>query len=50
LHALAADPQQTTNLAAQQPEVVERMLAELVAWRKQIPASPRLGWINLRQK
>ncbi len=50
LYDLAADPRQTTNLAAQQPEVVERMLAELVAWRKQIPASPRLGWINLRQK
>lgn len=49
LYDLAADPRQTTNLAAQQPELVERMLADLASWRKQIPASPRLGWINLKQ-
>jgi len=48
LYDLTADPRQTTNLAERQPEVVERMLAELAAWRAKIPASPRLGWINLQ--
>jgi arylsulfatase A-like enzyme len=50
LYDLAADPRQTTNLAARQPEVVKRMLAELALWREHIPASPPLGWINLQAK
>lgn len=50
LYDVAADLRQTTNLAERQPEVVERMLAELASWREKIPASPRLGWINLRQE
>jgi len=49
LYDLAADPRQTTNLAERQPEVVERMLAALKLSQQQIPASPRLGWINLKE-
>lgn len=49
LYDLAADPAQAVNLALEEPEVVASMLAELASWRKKIPATPRLGWINLKQ-
>ncbi len=49
LYDLAADPRQSVNLALEEPEVVSSMLAELAAWQHTIPATPRLGWINLKQ-
>ena len=49
LYDLKTDPYQTTNLHSDRPEVVAELSPLLEKWRKAIPASPRLGWINLRQ-
>jgi hypothetical protein len=49
LYDLKTDPYQTTNLHSERPEVVAELSPLLEKWRKAIPASPRLGWINLRQ-
>ena len=49
LYNLKDDPYQATNLHNERPEVVDELSALLEKWRKVIPASPRLGWINLRQ-
>ncbi|MBT3468995.1 MAG: arylsulfatase, partial [Opitutae bacterium] len=38
-----------TNRYKEHPGLVTELAAHLNEWRKKIPASPRLGWINLRQ-
>ena len=49
LYNLKTDPYQANNLHNERPEVVTELSSLLDKWRKAIPASPRLGWINLRQ-
>ena len=49
LYNLKTDPYQATNLHNERPEVVAQLSSLLEKWRKVIPATPRLGWINLRQ-
>ena len=39
LHDLLADPFEKQDLAAQQPEVVQRMLAQLHAWQRSVERS-----------
>jgi arylsulfatase A-like enzyme len=49
LYNLKTDPYQTTNLHSERPALVSELATLLDKWRKAIPASQRLGWINLRQ-
>jgi arylsulfatase A len=49
LYNLKTDPYQATNVHHERPEVIAKLSPLLEKWRKAIPASPRLGWINLRQ-
>jgi hypothetical protein len=49
LYNLEVDPYQARNVYPQHPEVVTELSALLKDWRKNIPGSPRLGWINLNQ-
>ncbi len=37
LYDLAADPMETNNLAAQQPDLVNRLKTRILAWRKSLP-------------
>jgi hypothetical protein len=39
LFDVSKDPKETTNLAAQQPERVEKMTAELAAWKTSVEKS-----------
>jgi hypothetical protein len=36
---LLADPRETTDVAAQNPEIVRRMLAELHSWQRSVEVS-----------
>jgi len=49
LYNLKTDPYQASNVHHERPEAVAELSSLLEKWRKTIPASPRLGWINLRQ-
>ena len=49
LYNLQTDPCQTTNLFNEHPEVVDQLEAILHKWQAEIPATKRLGWINLKQ-
>jgi arylsulfatase A-like enzyme len=49
LYNLKTDPYQATNLHNERPEMVAELSSLLDEWRKVIPATPRLGWINLKQ-
>ena len=49
LYDLKTDPYQATNVYSDRPEVVADLSSVLEKWRKAIPPSPRLGWVNLRQ-
>ena len=49
LYNLKTDPYQATNVHNERPEVVAELATLLEKWRKTMPASPRLGWINLKQ-
>ncbi len=40
LFNIAADPYEQTDLQAEQPKVVTRLLQELKDWQKSIPAEP----------
>jgi arylsulfatase A-like enzyme len=50
LYNLANDPYQAKNVHNAHPEVVTDLAAVLETWRKEIPASARLGWINIKLK
>ncbi len=50
LYDLQTDPYQSKNVYAEHPAVVEELAGLLGAWRAEIPKTPRLGWINLRQQ
>jgi arylsulfatase A len=50
LYDLEQDPYQTSNVHAEYPEVVSDLAATLESWRQEIPAGPRLGWINIKLK
>ncbi len=41
LHDIPADPSELNNLADRNPDVVERMSARLLAWRKTLPEGPK---------
>ena len=43
LYDLIADPHETTDVAAQHPEIVARMLAKLERWKKSVQRSNRGG-------
>jgi uncharacterized sulfatase len=47
LYDLAKDPNETRNLAREQPKLVERLSKGLLAWRKSVPA-PKLADLNER--
>ena len=49
LYDLESDPSQAHNVIRENPEVVSEMRSILQGYRDQIPATPRLGWINLKQ-
>ncbi|MBL64532.1 MAG: arylsulfatase, partial [Opitutae bacterium] len=49
LYNLKDDPYQATNRYSEHPEVVAELATHLNGWRKEIPVTPRLGWINLKQ-
>lgn len=49
LYNLKDDLYQATNRYKENPEVVTELAAHLNEWRKKIPATSRLGWINLKQ-
>ena len=49
LYDLKTDPYQAINVHNERPEVVAELSSLLERWRREIPNSPRLGWINLRQ-
>ena len=49
LYNLEVDPRQAQNVHDQNPDVVTEMEKILKKWRSEIPASARLGWINLNQ-
>ena len=48
LYDLRSDPRQEENVAPRHPEVVRKLAQVLAAYRREIPAGPELGWINLR--
>ena len=50
LYNLNTDPYQATNVHNERPKVVAELSSLLGKWRKIIPPSPRLGWVNLRQE
>jgi uncharacterized sulfatase len=47
LYDLAKDPNETRNLASEQPKLVERLSKKLLAWRNSLPA-PRLADLQER--
>ena len=49
LYNLKTDPYQKHNAVYDNPEVAADLAEELSRWRAKIPATPRLGWINLEQ-
>jgi hypothetical protein len=49
LYNLESDPFQARNVFSEQPEIVTELETMLQFYRKQIPDSARLGWINLKQ-
>jgi arylsulfatase A-like enzyme len=49
LYDLEQDPQQTTNLLDQKPELAKQLDALLQQYLDRIPSSDPLGWINLKQ-
>ena len=49
LYDLKTDPYQARNVHNERPEVVAELSSLLEKWRREIPNSPRLGWINLKQ-
>lgn len=49
LYDLEADPRQKRNVFAENPEVVSELENKLTRYRKAIPDSKPLGWINLNQ-
>ena len=49
LYDLKTDPYQATNVHNKRPEVVAELSSLLERWRREIPNSPQLGWINLKQ-
>ncbi len=49
LYDLERDPQQTTNLYSSRPEIVAELRSILDGYRRLIPKTPRVGWINLKQ-
>jgi arylsulfatase A-like enzyme len=49
LYDLEADPYQAKNVHSEYPEVVAELSDVLKDWRGEIPETPRLGWINLKQ-
>ncbi len=40
LYDMRRDPTQLANLAERQPEVVERLASEALAWQKELPPGP----------
>ena len=40
LHDIPADPTEMNNLAARQPEVVEKLSKGVLAWQKTLPPGP----------
>lgn len=50
LYNLSKDPFQAKNVYREHPEVVAELSELLATWRAAIPSTPRLGWINLKQK
>jgi arylsulfatase A len=49
LYNLKTDPYQEVNVYEQHPEKVDDLTKTLKAWQDKIPATERLGWINLKQ-
>ncbi|MEO1529360.1 MAG: arylsulfatase [Planctomycetota bacterium] len=49
LYDLGTDPRQAENVSTKYPDVVAELTAELTTYRREIPSSDRLGWINLSQ-
>lgn len=49
LYDLEADPRQQRNVFADHPEVVRELESEIAPYRKAIPSTKPLGWINLKQ-
>lgn len=49
LYDLQADPYQAQNVYDDHLAVVAELAEELKTWRKRIPSTGRLGWINLKQ-
>ena len=49
LYDLEADPSQTANIYRQHPDVVRQLQTILDSYRRKIPRTKRLGWINLQQ-
>ena len=47
LYNLEDDPYQTKNVLKEHPEVVAELSNRLKEWRKEIPETPRMGWINI---
>jgi len=50
LYDLDVDPAQTENVYQEHPDVVDQLQSILDGYRAQIPATNRLGWINLKQR
>lgn len=49
LYDLEADPGQQTNLVSSHPEIVKGLENELSLYRKAIPDTKSIGWIDLKQ-
>jgi arylsulfatase A-like enzyme len=49
LYDLESDPSQTQNIYRKHPEIVRELQVILDGYRKKIPRTERLGWINLKQ-
>lgn len=49
LYDLDVDPFQSSNVYDQYPDVVAKLAGLLKTQRADIPSTPRLGWINLKQ-